>query len=298
MNISSETITYPIDHHHHHNHILNGTHSTMYTNASPIAVNNKIKAIQARKSRITLQSYYDFTDIQPLNLSNTGGTTNSSNLFRQKLLERSKDLHFNHISTHRNSRPSILSSISTTNHHSLIWPSYNTSNGFIKQLQTNSPTMSSTTIGLPINKSSNNNNNNNNNNMPDIYQRSNRTQTITYQPLTEQQNSSIFIEPRHRSLPKMKSSIPKTFYRRASKDKSSFPISHNQPLKILHKDYSKQSKNNTNANIIHLYESEEDNENMPIVDEEFEEYLQTSTIKCANWLIKYVFDKEFDDNNE
>ncbi|CAF1157035.1 unnamed protein product [Rotaria sp. Silwood1] len=289
MNVSSETIAYPINHHHN---ILNGTHSNMYTSASPTAVNNKIRAIQTRKSRITLQSYYDFTDIRPLNLSNVGGTsTNSSNLSPHKLLERSKDLRLGRITNRHNSRPSVLSSISNTNQHSLIWPSYNSPNGFMKQYQINSPTISSTTLGLPRNKSPNGH-------MPDIYQRLNRTQTITYPPLIEQLNSSMFIEPRHKSLPKTKSSIPKAYYQRTSKGKSSIPISHIPPLRISNKDYLKQSKNNINENIVHLYESEEDDENVPIIDEEFEEYIQKSTVKCADWLIKYVFDQKFNDNDE
>ncbi|CAF2672684.1 unnamed protein product [Rotaria sp. Silwood2] len=282
--MSSETIAYPINHHHH---ILNRTHSSMYRSTSPIDLNNKLTAIQTRKSRVALQSYYDFTDSRPLNMSNISGTTNSSNLSPQKLLERSQDLRLGRIPA----RPSVLSSISTANQHSLIWPTYSSPNGITQQLPTNSPTMSSTNFGLQMNKSLNYH-------MPDIYQRSNRTQTMTYPLLTEQQNSSMFVEPRHKSLPKIKSSVPKPYYRRVAKGKASFPISRTQPLRASYKDHLKQSKNNTNEHIVLLYESEEDDENVPIIDEEFEEYIQKSTIKCADWLIKYVFDKEFDYNDE
>ncbi len=46
-----------------------------------------------------------------------------------------------------------------------------------------------------------------------------------------------------------------------------------------------------------MYESEED-ENVPVVDEEFEAYVQKAMVKCADWLIKYVFDKTYDENDE
>ena len=59
MNVSSETLAYPIN---HHRRVVTNKHSSMLVNASPIAVNNKIRAIQTRKPRITLPSYYDFTE--------------------------------------------------------------------------------------------------------------------------------------------------------------------------------------------------------------------------------------------
>ncbi|CAF1928410.1 unnamed protein product [Rotaria magnacalcarata] len=292
MNVSSEAIAFPIN---HHRHMLNGTHPSIYANASPIAVNNKIRAIQARRSRITLQSYYDFTDIRPINLNNAGATTHSStnfsNLSAQKLLERSKDVRLGHVPARHESRPSVLSSISTANQQSLIWPSYNSPNGFTKQSQINTPTMATPIPVLPNNKTSAHN-------MPDIHQRPYRTQTRTSHTLTEQQNDTLFLAARHKSLSKTKSSIPKANCRKASKVKSSYATPNNQPLQAIHKDDLKQSKAKKNENAVHLYESEEEEENIVAIDAEFEEYIQKSTMKCADWLLKYVVDKDFDYSDE
>jgi hypothetical protein len=288
MNVSSETFVFPLN---HHRPVLNNKHSSMFVNAAPIAVNNKIRAIQTRKPRINLKSYYEFTDIRPLNIGNIGGTKNSlgtfSNLSPEKLVERSKELRLRRISTRPNPRPSVLSTTVITNQQSSIWSSYNSPIDFAKQAQVNSLILSSNAVGPAMNKSPMGH-------MPDIHQRSNRVQPVTRQPLTEQQNILVPIDSRHKSLPKTKTSLPKAHNRTVSKSKSPFPLSNTQPLQISQNDYSKQSNNN----IIQLYQSEEDNENLPIMDEEFEEYLQKAIVKCADWLIKYVFDKTYDENDE
>lgn len=287
MNVSSEPFAFPIN---HHRRVLTNKHSSMFVSASPIAVNNKIRAIQTRKPRITLQSYYDFTDIRPLNIGHNGGINSSttlSNLSPEKLLERSKELRLSRIAARQslNPRPSVLSTISTANQASLIWPSYNSPHGFAKPNNAESPSMS------PImNKSSNVH-------IPEIHQRSSRAQTIARQPLTEQQNLLSSTESRHKSLPKTKSSAPKTFQRMISKSKSPFPSSNTQPLNISQNDHSKQTNNiNNNPNIFHLYESEEDDDHVMIMDEEFQEYLQKAIVKCADWLIQHVFDKKYDND--
>jgi hypothetical protein len=289
MNLQSEAYGYPIN---HHRRVLNNKHSSMFVSAAPIAVKNKIRAIQTRKPRITLQSYYDFTDIRPLNIGNNGGITNSSgafsNLSPEKLLERSKELRLARMTTRQIPRPSVLSTISTTNQPSLVWPSYNSPGGFARQAPANSPTVSPTALGPTTNKAFTGH-------MPDIHQRSSRAQTTARQPLTEQQNILIPVDSRHKSLPKNKSSAPKTYQRTISKTKSPFTILNTQPLQILQNDYSKLPNNYNN--IIQLYESEED-ENVPVVDEEFEAYVQKAMVKCADWLIKYVFDKTYDENDE
>jgi hypothetical protein len=288
MDVSSAAPAFPLNQ--HHRRLLTKTHSPMIVNASPIAVNNKIRAIQTRKPRITLQSYYDYTDIRPLNIGNTSGTLNSPrnipNLSPERLVERSKELRLGRVSARPNPRASVLSTTSITNQQSALWTNVNSPMGFAKQPQANS----STTVIPPLNKLSTNN-------VPDIQVRLTRVPTATRQPLIEQQNSPTPVEPRHKSLPKTKTSIPKAHHRTVPKSKSPFPISHAQPLQISHNDYSKHSNYNNNNNIIRLCESEDD-ETVPIMDEEFEDYLKKAVVKCADWLMKYVFDQKHDENNE
>jgi hypothetical protein len=281
MNVSSEAPAFPIN---HHRRLLTNTHKPMLVSASPIAVNNKIRAIQTRKPRITLQSYYDYTDIRPLNLGNGSGVTNLGNISPEKLVERSKELRLGRISARPNPRSSVLSTTSITNQQSLLWSNLHSPMGFAKQPQINSPTVSPTALAPPLYKSSTGN-------IPDIQQRLSRIQNSTRQPSIEQQILPTPVEPRHKSLPKTKASIPKAYHRTVPKSKSPYPISHAQPLQILPNDYSKQST----RNIIRLCESEDD-ENVPIMDEEFEEYLQKALVKCADWLMKYVFDQKYDEN--
>jgi hypothetical protein len=229
-------------------------------------VNNKIRAIQTRKAHLNLQSYYDLNEIRALNIANNGGMPNSTTTFPylspEKLVERSKELRLGRWTTCNNIRPSVLSTTSTTNPQSSIWPNYH------------SPVISST------------------NHMPDIHQRPSRVPTTTRGPLTEQQNILMPIDSRHKSIPKMKSSIPKAYNQTPSKLKSPFPLPNPQPLQTSHNDSSKQLNNDK----IHVYQNVEEDDNVPLVmDEEFEEYLKKSTIKCADWLIKYVFDREYEE---
>jgi hypothetical protein len=286
MNVSTEAHTFPINQQHYHRGLT--SHSSMFVNASPIAVSNKIRAIQTRKSRITLQSYYDYTDVRPINVTQRGGITSSSGTFSQitpeKLVERSKDVRLGRTSTRQNPRPSLLSRASPVE-HSLVWPGFNSPTMLAKQPQVNSPTITPTALGPPpINKPTAGH-------MPDIHQHLSRAHTTTRQPLIEQQNSLAHVE-RHKSLPKTKSSIPKAYHRTMSKSKSPFTITRTQPLQLSRND-SKQRINN-----VHMYESEEDDGNNLIMDEEFEEYREKAIIKCADWLIKHVFDKKYDENND
>lgn len=274
MNVSAETIPYPINHSVHRRKVPT-KHSSMYVSSSPLAMNNKIRAIQTRKSRITLQSYCDFTDIRPLNIAQNGrmynSTTSFSNLSPEKLVERSKELRLARIAARPNLGTSVLSTTSIANQQSLIWPQNNSSNAFGQENQINSPTAHKSSIA----------------NMPDILQRTHRTNTTnTRTLLNEQQNKSI---------PKTKPSIPKAYDRTIAKVKSSFPSTNPALTPIFHNDYFKQM----NTNAIQFYESEEDEENNPIeIDEEFEEYVQKAMVKCADWLIKYVFDKTYDQIEE
>lgn len=298
MNVSSETFAYPTNH--HHRRVSASKHSSMFVSPSPIAVNNKIRAIQTRKPRITLQSYYDFTDIRPLNIGHTAGVTHSSgtfsNLSPEKLVERSKELRLSRIAAagqNLNPRPSVLS---TANQSSLVWASYASQNGFPKQTHFDSPRMSPTGHGPIMNKPPTAH-------MPDIPQRSSRAPTTARQPLSEQQNLFLSTDSRHKSLPKTKSSVPKPYHRMISKSKSPFPPSNAQPLQIPYHDYAKQFNNNlslnnnNNNNIIHLYESEEDDDNVLVMDEEFQEYLKKAIVKCADWLIQHVFDRKYEEND-
>jgi hypothetical protein len=292
MNVSSETLPFPVNHH-ANRRVLPTKHSSMFVSPSSIAVNNKIRAIQTRKPRINLQSFYDFTDIRPLNIAQQGRISNSTNTFAnlspEKLVERSKELRLGRLTTRQNLRPSVISSNSTANQQSLIWPSYDSPTAFFKQSQVEPIIMSPTAFGPIMNKSSMGN-------IPDIHQRLNRTQTTTARPpLIEQPINLIPVDARHKSSFKTKSSIPKAYDRTIAKMKSPFVSSNVQPLPMFQNDYFKQFNNN----IIQIYESEEDDENAPFVmDEEFEGYVQKAIVKCADWLIKYVFDKTYDEIDE
>jgi hypothetical protein len=294
MNVSSETLPYPVNHHHANRRVLPTKHSSMLVSASPVAVNNKIRAIQTRKPRINLQSFYDFTDIRPLNLGQQSRISNSTNAFSnlspEKLVERSKELRLGRLVPRQNPRISQLSSNSIANQQSLIWPSYDSPTAFFKQSQVDSMIISSTAVAPTITKSP----------MPDIHPRSNRTVRA---PLIEQQMNLVPIDSRNKSVPKRKNSIPKAYDRTISKVKSPYTSSNAQPLPMFQNDYFKQFNNN----MIQIYESEEEDEeaaaeeeeNTPLVmDEEFQRYVQKAIVKCADWLIKYVFDKTYDEVDE
>ena len=52
---------------------------------------------------------------------------------------------------------------------------------------------------------------------------------------------------------------------------------------------------------IRMYESEEEVEEvsqLPHLDAEYEDYVEKAIVKCADWLIKYVFDHKYEDIEE
>ena len=293
--VSSETLNSSINHRHHH-YVVAGTRSPMYASASPVAVENKIRAIQKRKSRIILQSYYDFTDIRPLNIGNSGGTTNISesfsNISPQKLLEHSKNLRLGRLSTNHNSRPSVLSRTSTTNHQSSNTSGYNSPIGFAKQSQANSSTVSSNVHKSQIDKPSARK-------MPNVTQDSNRAHPpVAYKTLTEKQTSLITAQPRHKFFPKAIPSTPKAYYRTIPHSgKPPFPTTPMQSLQVSTDNYLKESKNIQSSKLIDIHKKQDNDvaKNTSIIHEE---YLRQSIVKCADWLIKYVFDKEYDGIDE
>ncbi|CAF1204217.1 unnamed protein product [Adineta ricciae] len=296
MNVSAEALALPLNHQDHHRIPINSD-SSMFMSASPVAVSNKIKAIQTRRPRVTLPSYYDFTDIRPIHIGNTNGMTNSlttfTNVSPDKLHEHSKDLRLGRIFSRRNQRPCCLSNTPAPNQQSLIWSTYNSPSSFPKQSQTHSPS--------PLNRVTNRSTITN---IPDINRRSSRAQTTSRHPSADQENSAIPVESRHKSLSKTKSATPKIYQRTTPKSKSPFTTSNTQQTQRLNSNGSKPlnndnlNQNNNNTNIIPLCESEEDDEDIPDIDAEFEEYLRKAIVKCADWLMKYVIDKKYDENVE
>ncbi|CAF0885892.1 unnamed protein product [Rotaria sp. Silwood1] len=254
MNVSSQPVVFPTK-----------NYSSMVFNASPIAVSNKIRAIQARKTRLTpLPNDHDYTDIRRLNFGYNGGVTNSrtdiSVLTPERLVDRSKDLRLDRIPKRLPPRSSVLST--NINQPSLLWPGYQASNESNKQHQipSNPPTITSPTAvrscknkSLPCGK------------IPDINRRQNRQ-------LYNDRQSSLTLNEQQK----------KTILR---KKPSQIQIHNNTIEKI------------NNNNDLQTYETEEDEENIPI-DEEFERYLETAVVKCADWLIKYVFNQTIDKQND
>ena len=142
----------------------------MFVSATPIAVNNKIRGSQTHKPRLTLQAYYDFTDIRSINLANTPGITSSSasfgNLSPEKLVERSQDLRLGRIpTTPSNVRSSFLPSTSISHQQSSIWPNY--ASAIL------SPSMNRSPVG----------------HVPDVHARTSRAHTTARPGLCDQQNS-------------------------------------------------------------------------------------------------------------
>jgi hypothetical protein len=222
----------------------------MFVNASPIAVSNKIRAIQARKTRLTLLSTDAiYTDIRPLNFGYSGiGTSSRTELSvftAERLFDRSKDIRLDRISTRQTNRPSILLNTSN-NQQSLQWSNDQPSTTCNKQYPT---TLTPPFIGSSKNKSSGSK-------IPDISRHRSR------QTLFDQNNSVLPSKAKQNSTSKIQPS-------------------QNLVLK---------SRESTNNNITNLptSESEADEENMN-VDEEFEQYLEKAIVKCADWLIKHVF---------
>ena len=121
MQVSNQPLSLP----NNRRALLTTTASAMLINTSPVAVRNKIKAIQARKPRFTIPSYFVATDISPLNFSH--GTANITVLTAERLVDRSKYV-----------RRSFTSNAST-NQPVLPWTSsFKSSSDFNRKLPTNS----------------------------------------------------------------------------------------------------------------------------------------------------------------
>ncbi|CAF2579277.1 unnamed protein product [Rotaria sp. Silwood2] len=258
MNISSQPVVLPTN----HRRFPTRNYSPMVFNASPIAVSNKIKAIQARKTRLTpLPTDHDYTDIRRLNFGYSGGVTSSRTDFSvftaERLVDRSKDIRLDRISKRNPPRPSVLST--NVNQQSLLWPGYQASNEGNKQhpIPSNPPTITSPAVrsfknkSLPCGK------------IPDINRRQNR------QLHNDRQSSITPNEQQKKSILRTK-----------------------PPQIQIH-----NSADRTNNNDLRTYETEEDEENI-CIDEEFERYLEAAIVKCADWLIKYVFNQTVDEQND
>jgi hypothetical protein len=206
----------------------------MYIDTCPIAVSNKIKAIQARKTRLnTLTTNTGYTDIRPLNFGCTNSKGNFTVWTAERLVDRSKDIRLDRIPTRPPARRSVLSTTST-NQQSLFWPNYQTSAVRNKQPQTysNSTITPPPAIESIKNKSAGGQ-------MPEIPRRQNRPY------LFDRQNSLIPTE-------------------RPQKSPERNPLT----------------------------EETEDEEEEIVMDKDFEEYFERAIIKCADWLLKYVFNEK------
>lgn len=205
MNISSQTVlTIPGRHPHR---LL-----TM-TDSSPVAVRNKIKAIQSRKPRITIPTYYDSTEIRPFPMLNSSASF--SVITAERLVDRSRA--FRHAAAVTTARPSILSSSSFATQ----------SNPFQR--------------------------------MPEIPQRR-RSRPATLD--------------RHNSLTPIDST-------KTNKSPNLLPTAANFSSHQIHFPSNDDQH------------SDDDNEECA-VDEEFQEYYDRAIVKCADWLMKYVFNNEYE----
>ncbi|UJR15016.1 hypothetical protein I4U23_001993 [Adineta vaga] len=254
MNVLSQPLVIPTT---HQRRLIGSPRSPMFLNAAPIAVSNKIRAIQARKTRITLiTSDAVHTDIRPLNFSCKSGVAKSrtdySVVTAEKLVDRSKDIRLDRISARQQSRPSVV--LNTNNNQpNIFWSNYQQSSKYNKQNPTQSNSTARTPPGhesakakSPMRK------------MPDIPRRQPRQTSI------DRPDPLLTVEIKERSKSKPQPT-------RASRIKSHDRLIHH---------------NNIRAND---NEEDDDNGNNPLMDEEFEEYLEKAIVKCADWLIKYVF---------
>lgn len=203
MNTSSQTVLSIPGHHPHR--LL-----TM-TDSSPIAVRNKIKAIQARKPRLTIPTYYDSTEIRPFPMLNS--TASFSVVTAERLVDRSRA--FRQAAVVATPRPAILSSAS-----------------FAAQSNT-------------LHR------------MPEIPQR---------------RRSRPAAIDRHNSLTPIDST-------KMNKSPPLIPIAANSP--------SQPTLIRLNLN-----ESSHDESQDLVIDDEFQEYYDQAIVKCADWLMKYVFHDE------
>ena len=118
MNVSSPDVLLPT-----HHRLINFRDPSLY--ASPIAVRNKIKAIQSRKARLTVPSYYESTTIRPFQTTNGNGMMTSATSFSvitaERLVDRSKEFRLDRIPVRQSARPSIDLNPMTT-HQSPVCP--------------------------------------------------------------------------------------------------------------------------------------------------------------------------------
>jgi hypothetical protein len=250
MDVSSQALVLPTN---YRRQFLTTTRSPMFIDACPIAVSNKIKAIQARKTRLNaLTTNTGYTDIRHLNFGCTTGVTNSKGNFTvwtaERLVDRSKDVRLERIPTRQPARRSVLSTTST-NQQSLFWPNYQPSVIGNKKLQTKSnstitPPPQPPAIGSIKNKPAGGQ-------MPEISRRQNRP------PLVDRQNSFNPTE------------LPQKSPERT--------INHNLPT-----DETEEEED----------EEEEEEEEEIVPDKDFEQYFDQAIVKCADWLLKYVFNEK------
>ncbi len=234
--------------------------------ASPIAVSNKIKAIQARKTRLNpLPTDTSYTDVRPLNFRYNAGVTNpKANVTvwtAERLVDRSKDLRLDRISTRQLPRPSPLSTTSI-NQPSVQWPNYQVSTLGNKKLRTHSNSTTTTPPAISSIK-----NKTPGGQMPEIPRRGYR------QPLADRQNSFIPVKPQQKS--------PQNLIRHSSER-----IINNNPLPIYEPEEEEEEDDNNERE--EEEEEEKEEEEVP-VDKEFEQYFERAIVKCADWLLKYVF---------
>lgn len=239
MNVSSQPIVLPTA---HRRRFLTTTRTPMFLDASPVAVSNKIRAIQARRTRLNpVTNSTTHTDIRPLNFGANNAPNNCKGNVTvwtaERLVDRSKDIRLDRIHTRRSG---VSTATTTINQISALGANCSSSAVGNKQVQANSnstivtpPAISSIKNKSPGGKIS------------ELPRRRTRP------PLIDQQNSPILIE---------------------------FPQKN-----LLHCPIRTINHISMPKDIV-----EEEVEEL-ILDKEFEEYLQRAMIKCADWLLKYVF---------
>lgn len=210
---------------------LHGLNEYPSTNDSPIAVRNRIKAIQSRKARLTVPTYYDSTEIRPLNINGvTNSSTNFSVITAERLVDRSKDYRLDRNGTRLTSRPSIGSN-SSLHQQSFLWTNLNS-------LNSHSRNFSATTTQV-------------------------RSRSSIAQP-----NETNVTHRRRQTSNEHRTQIS--------------PMTNDSRVKSTIK-----SKSSVNPNQQSLIDNKE--QNVELIDEQFQEYLERANAKCADWLMKYVF---------
>lgn len=259
MNVVSQPLAIPAT---HQRRIERSARSPLFLSAAPVAVSNKIRAIQARKTRITLVSTNAVhTDVRPLNFNCKSGVAKSRTDFpvftAERLVDRSKDFRLERISARQPSRPSTILQTSN-NQASLLWPNRSPSAKFSKQInsQSNSTAHTPTALDAIKPKSAVRK-------MPEVPTRPARQLSV------DALNPLLPDDVRDKSKSKPHTS-------RVARFKSHDRLTHQQ-----HHPQQQPQKQPTQ-------ESENEDDDLQM-DEEFEEYLEKAIVKCADWLIKYVF---------